>query len=320
MQLLIALVAGIFFLLAGILVIFVAFSWMNRDEVSNRLHVFVQEQETTTRRWSAASPLRSRELAGNITNRVFLPWVRGIARSFNRFTPSGVVDEVAQSLVIAGHPFGLGAREFLGLHLFLSFIGLIAAVVFVRRGFDLVNIAIGISIFLMFFLLPILWLRMKVRSRQKLIREDLPDALDMLSVCATAGLGFDQSLQRVSQYWNTELSKELSRVISEMEMGISRSEALRNLAQRLNVGELNSFVSLIIQSEQLGMSVSETLLAQSEQMRIERRYRALEQARKIPIKMLIPMALLIFPAILAVILGPAIPDLLGFLTDFGGGF
>ena len=133
--------------------------------------------------------------------------------------------------------------------------------------------------------------------------------MDMLSVCATAGLGFDQSLQRVSEYWDTPIGHEFGRVINEMEMGLSRREALRNFSDRLDIREISSFVALILQTEQLGMSISDTLHAQAEQMRIERRFRAQEQAQKAPIKMLIPMALLIFPALLAVILGPALPIL-----------
>jgi tight adherence protein C len=111
---------------------------------------------------------------------------------------------------------------------------------------------------------------------------------------------------------------ELSRTMGEMEMGLSRSEALRNLSNRLDVSELSSFVTLILQADQLGMSISDTLQAQAEQMRVERHYRAEEQARKIPIKMLLPMAFLIFPAIMAIILGPAIPDLIQFFSEFGG--
>jgi tight adherence protein C len=132
----------------------------------------------------------------------------------------------------------------------------------------------------------------------------------MLSVCATAGLGFDQSMQRVSEYWDTPIAIELGRVVTEMEMGISRQEALRGLANRLDVGELTTFVSLVLQSDQLGMSISDTLQAQAEQMRIERRFRAQEQAQKIPIKMLFPLAFLIFPALIAVVLGPALPPII----------
>jgi tight adherence protein C len=101
-----------------------------------------------------------------------------------------------------------------------------------------------------------------------------------------------------------------------MEMGISRREAMRGMADRLEVTELSSFVAIILQSEQLGSSIADTLHAQAEQMRIERRYRAEEKARTIPIKMLLPLAFLIFPAILAILLGPAIPQLLGLVQNF----
>jgi tight adherence protein C len=123
-------------------------------------------------------------------------------------------------------------------------------------------------------------------------------------------------LQRVSEYWDTPIGREFGRVINEMEMGITRRDALRNLADRIDIREISSFVALIVQTEQLGMSISDTLHAQAEQMRIERRHRAQEQAQKAPIKMLIPMALLIFPALLAVILGPAIPSLVDVFGNF----
>jgi tight adherence protein C len=131
----------------------------------------------------------------------------------------------------------------------------------------------------------------------------------MLSVCAEAGLGFDQALQRVGDHWNTPLGAEFSRVVTEMGMGVPRRTALRNLADRLNVHELSSFVAVILQSDQLGMSITDTLHAQAKQMRIERRFRAQEQARKMPLKMLFPLLLLMFPAMFAVILGPMIPVL-----------
>jgi tight adherence protein C len=138
----------------------------------------------------------------------------------------------------------------------------------------------------------------------------------MLSVCASAGLGFDQSLQRVSEYWKTAIAVELGRVVTEMEMGLSRRQALRNLADRLEVTEISSFVAIILQSEQLGMSISDTLHSQADQMRVERHYRAEEMARKAPIKMLLPLAFLIFPAILAVLLAPSIPPLLSLFNRF----
>jgi tight adherence protein C len=166
---------------------------------------------------------------------------------------------------------------------------------------------------------PSVWLSRKVRKRQDVIRKGLPDALDMLSVTAQAGLGFDQSLQRVNEYWKTPVGEEFGRVVSEMEMGVSRRVALRNMADRLDVAELSSFVAVIIQSDQLGMSIADALHSQAEQMRIERRFRAQEAARKVPLKMLFPMLLLIFPAMLAVVCGPSIPLLSDFFKALGGG-
>jgi tight adherence protein C len=131
-------------------------------------------------------------------------------------------------------------------------------------------------------------------------------------------LGFDQSLQRVSEYWHTPVGVEFGRVVAEMEMGVSRRTALRNMADRIGLSELSSFVAVIIQSDQLGMSIADALHAQAQQMRIERRFRAQEAARKVPLKMLFPMMLLIFPAMLAVVCGPSIPILSGFFQVLGG--
>jgi tight adherence protein C len=158
-----------------------------------------------------------------------------------------------------------------------------------------------------------------VRARQNKIRKGLPDALDMLSVCAEAGLGFDQAMQRVSEYWKTPVGIEFGRVIREMEMGLSRQEALRNLAERLDITELSSFVAVIIQSDELGMSIADTLQAQAKQMREDRRFRAQEQARKAPLKMLFPMMLLILPAMFAIVLGPTIPTLSDFFSSIRAG-
>lgn len=188
-----------------------------------------------------------------------------------------------------------------------------------RQGTDLINIIAAALVGYVGLMGPSVWLKRKVRRRQDQIRKGLPDALDMLSVTAEAGLGFDQSLQRVSEYWENPISVEFGRVVAEMEMGVSRRQALRNMADRLGVAELSSFVAVIIQSDQLGMSIADALHAQAEQMRIERRFRAQEAARKVPLKMLFPMLLLIFPAMLAVVCGPSLPILADFFQALGGG-
>jgi tight adherence protein C len=317
MELISTFVLGISLALFGVLIVILSIRWILSDDVSTRIENFVADSEGTPTDWRARKAVERREFSGSLLSRTILPFFRKIAAILGRFTPAGSIESLGQQLVIAGHPYGLGPREFYGIRVGFTFFGILAGyLALVRRGFSSLNVLVALGIFLIFFITPTLWLRLRVRKRQKLIQRQLPDALDMLSVCASAGLGFDQSIQRVSEFWNTDLSLELSRVISEMEMGLSRSEALRNLANRLDVPELSSFVTLILQADQLGMSISDTLLAQAEQMRAERHLRAEEEARKIPIKMLIPMAFLIFPAIIAIIMGPAIPDLLEFLRNF----
>ena len=209
---------------------------------------------------------------------------------------------------------GLRAREFFGLQLAFGIIGGIISILVYIQGFQYVYM-FGFIIFIISFLFPVVWLNRRVRARQNHIRRELPDIIDMLSVCTSAGLSFDQSLQRVSEEWRTQMSWELGRVVSEMEMGLTRRDALRNLSDRVDISELSSFVSIIIQSDQLGMSISDTLHALAGQMRIEWRFRAQEEARKIPVKILLPLVFLIFPAMLAVILGPSVPALLDMFTS-----
>lgn len=319
MPLIYSVLVGISLLALGLLIVLISLRWFNNDDVAERIETFVADAESGQGSRKTRRTVERREFSGSLVSRTIFPAFRRLASLFSRFTPAGTIEAIGRQLVIAGHPNGLGPREFYGIRVLVSLLGIAGGyLVLTRRGFDTINILMAAGIVLFGFLMPTLWLRMKVRKRQNLIQRQLPDALDMLSVCATAGLGFDQSLQRVSEFWDTELSLELARTMGEMEMGLSRAEALRNLSDRLDVSELSSFVTLILQADQLGMSIADTLQAQAEQMRVERHYRAEEQARKIPIKMLLPMAFLIFPAILAIILGPAIPDLIRFFADFGG--
>jgi tight adherence protein C len=128
-----------------------------------------------------------------------------------------------------------------------------------------------------------------------------------LVISVEAGLGFDQALLRVVEKWDNELTREFARTLSEMRMGIPRRQALRGLARRVNVDDLNVFIASLVQADQLGVSISQVLRAQANQMRLRRRQRAQELAHKASIKMIFPMVFLIFPALYVVILGPAIP-------------
>lgn len=312
-----SLVGGVLFL-TGLAVLVISLRSFNFDQVARRLDEYVSEPGEEAQRVSAAFSVRRSELAGSLGARTLVPWFKGLGRIFGRLTPASVMEDLERQLAIAGNPLRLGAREFYGLRLFANLLGFVLAFLILdKRGFSQNNLLLAAMILLVCTYLPKAWLKRMVGRRQERIRRGLPDALDMLSVCAEAGLGFDQSLLRVSQYWQTPLGIELGRVVSEMELGLSRRAALRSLSDRLDVSELSSFVAVILQSEQLGMSIAETLHIQAKQMREERRFRAQEAARKVPLKMLFPMLLLILPATFAVVLGPAIPILMDMFANLG---
>lgn len=309
-------VVGLILIGGGFIVLILSVRWLWGSDLSKRLETFVVEEESQTRRANTAAIVRSRELSGTFLSRTIFPIFNQIGKLLGRLTPAASMEALKHRLYIAGHPMGIGPREFFGMRIAFMFLGLFLFYIMLRRGFSPNNLLLGILFLVWCFLFPVIWLRLMVGSRQEKMRRGLPDALDMLSVCADAGLGFDQSIQRVSEHWTTPIGLELGRVVAEMEMGLSRREALRNLADRLDVSEISSFVSVILQSEQLGMSIADTLHAQAEQMRVERRFRAQEKARTMPIKMLIPLAFMIFPAIIAVILGPALPQIFNLFGSF----
>jgi tight adherence protein C len=305
-------------LLIGLGLVFAVVSLVSmiRGDLNPRLQTYVANQAQGPKQWSEVLALPTRELSGSLLSRILLPFFSRLGRFLGRLTPAGSIETLRHQLYIAGNPLGLGPREFYGIRVAFILVSIWPAYAIISRDPSRINILAGVSILLICFLFPIFWLRMMVSSRKETLRRGLPDTLDMLSVCADAGLGFDQSLQRVSEYWKTPISMELGRVVGEMEMGLSRREALRNFADRLDISEISSFVAVLLQSDQLGMSIAETLHVQAEQMRIERRFRAQEKANMIPIKMLIPLAFLIFPAILAVLLGPSIPPIMQLFNNF----
>jgi tight adherence protein C len=301
-------VIGFVFLIVGISRIF-----KTRSNVSLRLDHYVVESKTSPTEEKLVRVIIPREISGSLINRLLPPVFNKVSNFLTQLTPATQLAKINHELGIAGNPGGMKAGGFLGVQLLFLVLGVVLAFFWYtsQPPKDLLQIAVGIVLVLVPPLIPRVWLGGRVRNVQNEIRRSLPEALDMLSVCASAGLGFDQSLQKISTYWKSKLSEELSRTIYEMEMGISRSNALQSLADRLSVEELSSFITIIIQAEKMGMSYAEVLHSQAEQMRVLRLYRAREIANMLPAKMIVPLALLIFPALIVVIIGPAIPTLFG---------
>ena len=317
MQVQLSIIIGFLIVSLGPLLWILSVRWLAADDTFERLEEFTGIQNPIQRRMTTEMYARRIGLTGNFMERTIIPLIRRLGKFFGRLTPVQALEAQEHKLILAGQPMGLGAREFYGLHFVSIIVGFLLAFLLLRVGRDTLNITGAFLSVFAFSLLPVVWLRRLIRVRQKEISRGLPDALDMLSVCATAGLGFDQSLQRVSEFWQTSMGNEFGRVIAEMEMGVSRGEALRNLAYRTDVPELSSFVSIIVQAEQLGMSISNTITGMAEQMRIERRFKAQEEARKLPTKILFPLAFFIFPSMIAVILGPSLPALVDLFKFMG---
>jgi tight adherence protein C len=255
--------------------------------------------------------LEELELAQPFAQRVITPMVLRLARSLSRFTPNSNIEKLRRQLVEAGSPSKLGPAEFMGLKLVLgAAIGGLIFLIFAASGSSLRDLVLfPIVVALIGYMMPGVWLSRKVKERKKSIQLALPDAIDLLTISVEAGLGFDPALARVTEKWDNHLTWEFSRMLQEMRIGKSRREAMRELATRCNVDDLNVFVASIIQADQLGVSITQVLRTQSKQIRIRRRQRAEEAAHKAPVKMLFPMAFLIFPALYAVVLGPAVPRL-----------
>jgi tight adherence protein C len=146
----------------------------------------------------------------------------------------------------------------------------------------------------------------RASKRQKEIRKALSDTMDLLTISVEAGLGFDAALGQVVRNVPGPLSDEISRMLQEMQIGVSRTESLRHLTERTEVPELDGFVLSMIQADKYGVGVAKVLRSQSQELRQKRRQRAEETAQKVPLKLLFPTIFMLLPALFVVILGPGV--------------
>ena len=256
--------------------------------------------------------LRDRELDQSFLDRVIKPVLRNWAVRLGQITPGANHEKLKQKLAEAGNPNGIGPVEFVGMRLLLA-LGLGGGFFLlfgVAGGTAQARLLLPAVLGVFGFLMPKIWLDRKAKARRKSIIRTLPDAIDLLAISVESGLGFDPSMLRVAEKWDNTISREFGRVLSEMRIGKAKREALREMAGRCGVEDLSTFVSAVIQADQLGVAITQVLRIQSEALRVRRRQRAEALAQKAPIKMLFPMAFLIFPALYVVILGPAIPRMI----------
>ncbi len=294
-------------MLAGIaLVIFGVTRPAQTDAIGERLNQFTERTMT----------LDELELQQPFSQRVLIPLARVILGQLGKYGPKQSAERLKLNLQQAGNPGNITPIMFSGMRIALMIVLLLvgAFVTFGQRMETPKALMYTAIMAVLGYLLPGMWLGRQIKQRKHNIVKALPDALDLLTISVEAGLAFDLALMRVADKWDNELSNEFKRVLTDTRLGRARRDALKEMAQRTGVEDVQTFTAAIIQAEQLGVSIGKILRIQSDQMRIRRRQRAEEAAHKAPIKMLIPMAFLIFPSLFIVILGPAVPRLMGSLT------
>ena len=252
--------------------------------------------------------LRNRELARPARERLVKPLYNTALTVARRFTPAGARDAIRRKLVMAGSPFGWDPDRVLVAKVACLTGGTVLGLLFLAVfSFAWPLRVLGfLAISLLGYWLPNIVLTNAVQRRQSEVRSALADSIDLLTICVEAGLGFDAALAHVSKNTSGPLADEFYRTLQEVQLGRSRNEAMRNLADRSNVPELRAFVLAMVQADIFGVSVANVLRVQAKDMRIKRRQLAEERAMKVPIKVLFPVLFCIFPALFVVILGPAV--------------
>ena len=255
-----------------------------------------------------AKDLQELELQQPFFDRTVKPLAGRLSGAVSRITSSSFSERTEKRLAMAGNPGDMKVADWLGIKAIGAGVGIgVLFIIFgvlagqIVQGLLLALVGAGIG-----YIGPEFWLGRRVKARQKAILLGIPDALDLLTISVRAGLGFDAALGKVVEKMKGPLVDEFRRALAEVRVGKVRREALRDIVPRTEVQPLTNFISAIIQAEQLGVSISKVLQVQSEQLRIERRQRAEEQAAQAPIKMLFPLVGCIFPSLFVVILGPAL--------------
>jgi tight adherence protein C len=256
--------------------------------------------------------LREVELAAPPKDRILKPLVARLSKLLSGFHGRSALEKMEKQLLMAGSPTSMTVEDLLGWKgiatLVFAVVGVMLGLMMHMSVFKLVLFGLGGAVF--GYMAPSLVLKQKIKKRQKRITKLMPDAIDMLSISVEAGLGFDAAMGRLSAKMRNELTTEFDRVAAEIRMGRRRRDALHNLVERTGVPDLSAFVNALIQADNLGVGVTTVLKTQAQVMRVKRRQRAEERARKAPVKMMFPLVCLLFPPLMIIILGPALPSLM----------
>jgi tight adherence protein C len=232
-------------------------------------------------------------------------WFAGLAR---RISPAGLLERTRTKLSDLGSE--RSAEQFLAFKGMAGAAGAVFGLWTMSSGFGMGLMVMAIAAPIGFFY-PDVWLKRRQEARAEACRRSLPDSLDLMAISVEAGVGLEGALGRAAEDVGGPLGEEYSRLLREMQLGASRKEAFLDMRRRVNLPEMSSFVLALLQADTLGIAVGKVLRTQANEQRTKRRQRAREQAAKTPVKILFPLVFGIFPALLIVVLGPAIIRIMG---------
>lgn len=246
------------------------------------------------------------ELSKPFSERVLQPIIERVSGFITKITPAEVLKETKGKIQQSG--IRINANSFVTLQILLA-IGL-PAIMAIMGVIEKIGGLKGVG-FLAFagfigYFMPDIWLKSKVNARKYEIQRKLPDALDLLTVSVEAGLGFDMALNKVVEKLKGPLAEEFGRVLHEVRMGKPRRDAMKAMSARVDSPDVSQFIAALVQADKLGVSLANVLRVQSDQMRLKRKQRAEETAMKAPLKMSFVLVFFVLPALMIVLLGPAV--------------
>ena len=297
-------ILGISLMIAGLAGVAAA-AWRSH-KTTTRLE-FIRSLGSEAELYAEAAPTVER-VQEPLINRMFGPAARGFRNTLARLYPSSEVDRVHADLLKAGLTGTVRAEEFVAIQMGSVLLGDALGLACLVSG--ALGTKVGVA---MLFILPIVgglaptrWLRSRIKTRRMRVTNDLPDLLDLMTISVAAGLGLEQAMQVSCARFESPVCDELRLTLREMELGLSRHDALDNLKLRTDIDDLITFAVVLSQADALGLPIGRVLEAQADEMRDKRRQRAREKAAKVPVKILFPLALCFLPAIMIIVLGPIV--------------
>jgi tight adherence protein C len=266
--------------------------------------------ETKVRRTARENLTRGHESAGAEAVAGFRP----LLRLGHRMTPLAYVQKLDHLLALAGRPAPLPLAKVLTAKPVLAVVAGLLVILLISANPTRQFVLLGLFVVVLAYFIPDLLLYSRGQERQKVMQLELANTLDQMLISVEAGLGFESAMQRAGETGKGPLAEELVRTLQDMQVGRSRREAYLALAERSSIPELRSFVKAIVQADAYGIALSGVLRTQAKVMRVKRRQRAEEKAMKLPVTVLFPLLLFIFPVLFIVILGPAVLNAMATFT------